>query len=25
MEFLYGRFHLICEDEGDQPAKGKGA
>lgn len=25
MESLYGRFHLIFEDEGDQPAKGKGA
>lgn len=24
-EFLYGRFHLICEDEGNEPAKGKGA
>jgi hypothetical protein len=25
MEFLYGRFHLICEDDSDQRAKGKDA
>jgi DNA-directed RNA polymerase subunit RPC12/RpoP len=25
MESLYRRFHLVCEDDSDQPAKGKGA
>ena len=25
MESLYRRFHLICEDDSDKDAKGKGA
>jgi DNA-directed RNA polymerase subunit RPC12/RpoP len=25
MESLYRRFHLVCEDDPDQTAKGKGA
>jgi uncharacterized Zn finger protein (UPF0148 family) len=25
MEFPYGRFHLVCEDDSGRPAKGKGA